>query len=293
MTDAAAAAVPPLARGFWRRNRWLVLRRASQALLLAVFLTGPWFGLWITKGNLNHSLTFDVLPLTDLLVLLQTLAARHVPEATALAGAAIVAVFYALAGGRVFCSWVCPVNPVTDAAHRLRRALGLRSSTRFPRSARTWILGMVLVLSAATGTIAWELVNPVSMVHRGLVFGMGAAWLVVLAVFLFDLFVMDRGWCGHLCPVGACYALVGRVGLVRMAAPRRRDCDDCMDCYAVCPEPHVLPPALKGEARGASPLIASADCTNCGRCADVCTKDVFAFATRFSPQTPAPVRTLR
>jgi ferredoxin-type protein NapH len=30
------------------------------------------------------------------------------------------------------------------------------------------------VLAAATGTIAWELVNPVSMLHRGLIFGIGA-----------------------------------------------------------------------------------------------------------------------
>jgi ferredoxin-type protein NapG len=37
------------------------------------------------------------------------------------AGCAIVVVFYALVGGRVFCSWVCPVNVVTDAAAWLRR----------------------------------------------------------------------------------------------------------------------------------------------------------------------------
>jgi phosphoribosylaminoimidazole-succinocarboxamide synthase len=58
--------------------------------------------------------------------------------------------------------------------------------------------------------VLWELINPVSMLHRGLIFGIGTAWMVVLAIFLFDLFVMSRGWCGRLCPVGAFYSLIGR-----------------------------------------------------------------------------------
>ena len=103
-------------RGFLARNRWLLLRRASQLLVLLAFLTGPWFGVWIAKGNLSSSLTLGVLPLTDPLLVLQTLATGHLPYSSALIGAAIVLVFYLLFGGRLFCSWVCPVNVVTDAA---------------------------------------------------------------------------------------------------------------------------------------------------------------------------------
>ena len=53
-----------------------------------------------------------------------------------------------------------------------------------------------------------------------------------------------------------------------------------MDCVAVCPEPHVIMPALKG-INGAGPVILDLNCTNCGRCIDVCSKDVFEFGTRF------------
>ena len=38
--------------------------------------------------------------------------------------------------------------------------------------------------------------------------------------------------------------------------------------------------ALKG-IDGAGPVILAANCTNCGRCIDVCSKAVFAFGTRF------------
>ena len=101
---AAEACAP--ARSLWQRQRWLILRRTSQLLILLAFLSGPWFGLWIAKGNLSSSLTLGVLPLTDPLLLLQTLATGHVPYAAALTGGAIVLVFYLLFGGRIFCSWV-------------------------------------------------------------------------------------------------------------------------------------------------------------------------------------------
>ena len=269
------------AHGWLAAHRWLLARRAVQIGILALFLAGPLAGWWFVKGNLNFSYTLGVLPLQDPYVLLQSLAAQHAPQVKVLVGAAIVLVFYALVGGRVYCAWVCPLNPVTDAAAWLRLRLGLTRGARLSPGSRHWLLAMTLGLAALTGTIAWELVNPVSIVHRGLIFGMGAAWAVVAAVFLFDLFVAARGWCGHLCPVGAFYGLLGRVALLRVVAVRRAQCNDCADCYAVCPEPKVIKPALKGERDGRGPVILGAACTNCARCLDVCSKNVFSFGTRF------------
>ena len=136
------------------------------------------------------------------------------------------------------------------------------------------------MLAAATGGIAWELINPVSMAHRGIIYGMGLAWVVLLGVFLFDLLISRHGWCGRLCPVGAFYSLLGHKSLIRVSATERAACDDCMDCYNVCPEPQVIKPALKGAAKGVGPVILDANCTNCGRCIDVCARDVFRFTTR-------------
>lgn len=270
------------AKGWLCAHRWLILRRASQLLVLALFLAGPWLGWWIVKGNLNYSVTLGVLPLADPYVLLQSLAAGSSPERDALIGAAIVLIAYILVGGRAYCSWVCPVNIVTDMAHWLRIRLGVRGGARLSQATRYWMLVTTLALAAITGTIAWELVNPVSTLHRGIIFGIGAGWAIIVAVFLLDLFVAARGWCGHLCPVGAFYGAVGKLSLARVSAVRRAQCNDCADCYAVCPEPLVIRPALKGTNPGASPVILSPHCTNCGRCIDVCSKDVFRFGTRFS-----------
>lgn len=267
-------------KGWIGANRYLLLRRTSQLLFLMLFLLGPWFGIWIVQGTLAGSLTLGVLPLTDPFIALQSLVAGHLPATSALVGALIVLGVYAVLGGRVYCSWVCPINPVTDAAHWLHVKLGLSKGWQPKRQTRLWVMATALLVSALAGTVAWELVNPVTMVHRGLVFGMGAAWGMVAAIFVFDLVVSRRGWCGHVCPVGAFYGLLGHKSVVRISAAQRSACDDCMDCYAVCPEQQVISPALKGKP-GSSPLILSPDCTNCGRCIDVCAMDVFNFTHRF------------
>lgn len=274
-------------KGWLGAHRYLLLRRFSQLLILALFLLGPWFGIWIVKGNIASSLTLDVLPLSDPLVLLQVLISGHVPESAALIGGGIVLLIYVIVGGRAYCSWVCPVNIVTDAAEWLRQRLKITGGARFSDQTRNWMLLAILLVAGITGSVAWELVNPVSMVFRGLIFGMGLAWGVVVAVFLLDLFVGRRAWCGHLCPVGAFYGLVGAGAVLRVSAVNREQCDDCMDCFAVCPEHQVIKPALKGAEKGLSPVISSGHCTNCGRCIDVCGKDVFEFSTRFSNARPA------
>lgn len=268
-------------KGWLSAHKWLLLRRLSQLGILALFLLGPLAGIWVVKGNLAYSLTLDTLPLTDPYVLLQSLLAGHMAEKLGLIGVAIVIVFYAVVGGRAYCSWVCPVNMVADFAAWLRHRFGIKSGARFSRTSRYWILAMTLVLAVATGTVAWEMLNPVSMLHRGLIFGLGSAWAIVMAVFLFDLFVSPDGWCGHLCPVGAFYSLIGKTSVVRVNAAQRAACNDCMDCFVVCPEPQVIKPALKGAAKGIGPVITSANCTNCGRCIDVCSKEVFGFGLRF------------
>lgn len=276
-------------KGWWMASRFLILRRCVQVLLLAAFLTGPFLGVWITKGTLSSSMTFGVLPLTDGFLVLQLFATRHWPEITALIGATIVLTGYILLGGRSFCAWVCPVNPVTDLAAWLRRRIGIKYSLKLRPQTRFYLIGGILITSALTGMLVWELVNPVTALHRALVFGLGFGTLGVLAIFIFDFLIAKHGWCGHLCPVGAFYALLGQVALLRVSAAQRAACDDCMSCFAVCPEPHVITPALRGEKTGTGPVILAGDCTLCGACIDSCPEHVFTFTHRFNQSTDTSI----
>jgi ferredoxin-type protein NapH len=267
-------------KGWLQAQKWLLLRRLSQLGFLGLFLLGPLAGIWIVKGSLSASETLGFLPLTDPLIILQSFLAGHTIAVKALIGALVVFVFYAMIGGRVYCSWACPVNMITDAAAWLNQRLDLKRSLSMSRFTRYWLLGMILFMASITGTIIWEWLNPVTIFQRGLLFGMGFGWIMVGAILFLDTFVVKRGWCGHLCPVGAFYSLLGFVSILRVKAAQREQCTDCMDCFTVCPEPQVIRPALKGDEHS-SPVILSNNCINCGRCIDTCPHNVFQFSKRF------------
>ncbi|WP_206482884.1 quinol dehydrogenase ferredoxin subunit NapH [Thalassotalea sp. G2M2-11] len=268
------------AHGFWFAHRLLILRRMSQVSILLLFLLGPWLNIWLIKGNLSSSIILDTVPLTDPFVFFQLLFSGHFPQLNAIIGVTIVLAFYWFIGGRVFCSWVCPVNMLTDLAAWLRRTLGINTHTKLSRHIKYSLLAACFIAPVLLSYVAWEMINPVSLMHRGIIFGIGYGWLVLTAIFLFDLFITRHGWCGHLCPMGAFYGLIGRTSQVKITASNRDNCNDCGDCYLICPEPHVLKPALKGATKNIPPIITNSDCSNCGRCIDVCEPKVFTFTMK-------------
>ncbi|MGX2947681.1 quinol dehydrogenase ferredoxin subunit NapH [Frederiksenia canicola] len=269
--------------GWWRAYRFLILRRLSQLSVVLMFLSGPLWNVWILKGNYSSSMLFDVIPLTDPLITAESLATGYVPEWNTLLGALIIVAIYAFLASKVFCAWICPLNFVTDCAAWFRRKLGIRQSAKLPRNLRYGILAMILVGSAVSGTLLWEWINPVAALGRVFVYGLGATLWLALAVFLFDLLIVEHGWCGHLCPIGATYALIGAKSIVRVKVVDRKQCDRCMDCFHVCPEPQVLRLPLNGKPED-SQIVLDKDCISCGRCVDVCAENVFTFSTRFEKE---------
>ncbi|HAS6878678.1 TPA: quinol dehydrogenase ferredoxin subunit NapH [Vibrio parahaemolyticus] len=262
--------------GWWRAHRFLVLRRLCQLTIIALFMAGPTLG--VLTGNLSSSMLLDTVPLSDPLIVLQALATGHIPEFNALLGVVIVVVFYAILAPRAFCAWVCPLNIVTDLAAWLRRKFNIKASYRWSPAIRYWLIPVLMLGSALSGAILWTWLDPVAALHRGLVFGMGAGWVLIALVFVLDLLLVEHGWCGHLCPLGATYGVIGRKSPLRVTAVRREDCTKCMDCFYVCPEPEVLRQPLKeGDRR-----VMDQNCISCGRCLDVCPEHVFEFKNRLN-----------
>lgn len=103
-----------------------------------------------------------------------------------------------------------------------------------------------------------------------------------VTIFLFDLFAVENGWCGHLCPVGAFYGLINKIGFIKVEAINRENCTDCLDCFDVCPESAILKGPVHGQKKKFGTLVDDMSCTNCGRCIDVCAEDVFIITTVFN-----------
>jgi len=267
----------PTPTGLWAW-RYLILRRIVQfAILLLFFGTAHWSwqvakGVPLLTGNLSASKFIGLIPLTDPFAALQIFLTGHVLQTQSLLGAAIVLGIYFLIGGRMFCAWVCPVNAVTDLAGWLRGKLGIRPIFHLPRTLRYFILAVALVITVISGLAAFEWVSPIGMAHREIIFGLGMGFTALLAIFLFDLLILKNGWCGHLCPLGAFYSLVGKTALLRVRFDKST-CTRCGECARVCPEPQVLN-LKKLDERG---YVFSGECSNCGRCTPICPEGSLKF----------------
>ena len=260
--------------------RYLILRRVTQfTVLLLFFGTTHWgwqvAGRPLLTGNLSASEFLGVIPMADPFAVVQQLLTRHLLRNEVLIGAAAVFGFYMLVGGRVFCSWVCPVNMVTDLAGWLHNKLGITDVINLNRANRYVVLALALILSVATGVAAFEFVSPISMLHREIIFGLGLGFIAAFGIFLFDLLAIKHGWCGHLCPLGGFFALLGKAAQVRVRFDKRT-CTKCGECARVCPEPQVL--NLKEAWENG--LVASGECTNCARCISICPEDCLSFDLR-------------
>lgn len=260
--------------GLIKRYRFLISRRFTQLFLLSLFLGANYLGWTILKGNFSSALLFEAIPLSDPYNIIQVFASGFIASSELIIGAIIILLLYGLLFGRMFCSWVCPVNIIEDTASGIHKKLKLKNSVNLSRNIRYWVLGLGIALSVILGYSAFEAVSPISMLHRGIIFGIGGGWTFIVALFLFDMAISKFGWCGHLCPLGAFYALISKYALIKVKYNNNK-CSKCMKCFTVCPEKQVLNIVTKQ-----SGIIKSSECTNCARCIEVCNDDALKLSLR-------------
>ncbi len=257
-----------------KKNRFLILRRIVQISFPVLFVGANIYGWTVLQGNYSAAYIFKSFYLADPYAVLQMLAAGFILNLDLITGAVIILIVYGLLLGRSFCSWVCPVNIISDLAIYIRKKSGMnKTDDKMPvsRNLRYWILALSLVISFFSGVAAFEFVSPVSMLHRGIVFGFGYGIAAVFMVFLFDMFVLKNGWCGHICPLGAFYSLISKYSLIKVNHIKE-NCTMCGHCFAVCPERQVL--SIIDKHTGSIP---NSECTNCGRCIEVCSDNALHF----------------
>jgi len=259
------------------KNKYLILRRITQISLMILYIGANVWGWNFLIGNLSSSLILGIIPMSDPYAVLQMFAAGAVIATDIFLGMLVAVLFYSIVGGRAFCSWVCPVNIITDAANYLRRKFRfnqIQKKQHASRNMRYWVIAISLVISVAFGVTAFEFISPVGMVHRGIIFGLGFGWAAIIVIFLFDLFVLKNGWCGHICPIGGIYSIIGRYSLIRVKHEEDK-CTLCMKCKDVCPENQVL--FMVGKS---TEQVLMGECTNCARCIEVCDDNAMNFSLR-------------
>lgn len=201
--------------------------------------------------------------------------------------------------GRVFCSWICPMNLLLEFSDKLRellRFLEIRPwNLRFSRSIKYMLLVVGLAMTAIMAVPVLGYVYPPAIVGReahDLVFGIfdraesrrmgiwmgGLTWmsLIVLGIALFEVTVSRRWWCRYVCPGGAIYSLLGWARWVRVKRVADK-CTLCGDCVVVCP-------------MGLVPMhdVMGIECDNCGLCMSSCGDDALGYAVWRKQETVSP-----
>lgn len=256
--------------------KYNLLAKMSQIIILALFIVCNFYGFKLLSGDLSSSKIFDTLPLSDPFAVLQIYLATFSIGSNAIIGALIIFLGYSLIAPRVFCGWVCPVGLIASFAYFIKQKFGITKDTKIlnlSKNLRYFLLILVLVLSFLLSIPAFENVSYIGIIQRGIIFLDVSVIFWIFAIFVFDLYLSDRGICSHICPLGAFYALSSKFSLIRVHYDMK-NCSKCMDCKSVCPEKQVL--NMVGKENG----YVSSECISCGRCVDICQHNSLKFDIR-------------
>lgn len=274
-------------RPSWRFWKW-----SSVIFIHLFFFLSFFLDIQILEGTLNAS-RFLGFHMIDPYTTLEVFATQYQLGINMIIGTVTIVIVYLLIGGRTYCGWVCPYSILADIAECMHRKLIEKKiinrrpyAKLYSNKIKYVFWAIFLALAAGTGYIVFESINVVGILSRAIVYGWSVALIWVVVVFLFDVFVSSRAWCTYICPVGTTYAMLGWASATKIEW--NNNCDHCMACSGVCPEPHILdltkakyakPREEKGITRE---HVISGDCTMCGQCIDVCHTDALKYNFRLT-----------
>jgi ferredoxin-type protein NapH len=233
-------------------------------LFLVPFLNRK--GITVITGTL-YSLAVGPVWLTDPVIGVQTVLTTRRFDSTLLLSL-LLPVALAFVLGRVFCSWVCPQNTLSELFDVVADRTGIRRLFTLPFTPVLRYAVLILVLLAslllrfpvvsllsAPGIISVQAANLVYETSVGLELG-----LIALIVLL-EVFVVRRAWCNHICPVGSFLGLLRnqRTMKVSFSESPARSCGGCRVCTDAC-------------RLGLDPMAGKVYpfCHNCGDCIAAC-----------------------
>lgn len=184
-----------------------------------------------------------------------------------------------LVAKKAFCGWACPVGFLGEVTARLGGRVWPRRP-RMPPRVDAWlkrlryaVLAVVLFFTYQSGELILRGYDPFYLIFSG--FGHGSAGAVsfaVLAAVAAGALVVPMFFCRYLCPMGAVFDPLSRVGLIHIERTAAK-CTGCNRCGRACLHSIPVPQVLE---------VRHKDCTNCLECLDACPEqDALALRAGF------------
>jgi len=265
-----------------RAWRWISIILINLAFFLSFFID-----IQFLEGTLNGSRLFGF-HLIDPFTAIEIFASTHEIHTNVIIGSLTLLVFYFFVGGEAYCAWVCPYGLLSEIGEYINYRLVKKKiikERKFNPNIRFFFWAVFIAAAAIDGYLVFEVINPIGIISRAIVYGESLALVWVFIVLLFEIFYSRRAWCKYICPVGTTYNLLGWVSLTKVKWDMNK-CDHCGACLKACFEDHVLEITKakydkhREENGKTTEIIVNGDCTLCGRCFDVCHTDAYNYEFR-------------
>ena len=269
-------------RPTWRFYRWF-----SIIVLNVIFFLSFFIDFQFLEGTLTGSRLLGF-HLIDPFASLEILVAQHHIHTNIIIGIATIIVFYFFVGGKAFCAWACPYGLLSEIGERVHQILinkKIIKERAFNPKIRYYFWIIFLAAAAIDGYLVFEVINPVGILSRFIVYGWSLAIVWVIVILSVEIFYSRRAWCKYVCPIGTTYSLIGWISPMKVQWDMQK-CDHCAACLIACPEDHVLEfikpkNDKKRKEKGITKeFVKDGDCIMCGRCFDVCHTDAYNFEFR-------------
>ncbi len=181
-----------------------------------------------------------------------------------------------LFGRRLICGWNCPCVGIRETVGFAFRERTLRAGVGWRWRHLKWVFFALYMIAFALIVIPGS--PYVSPLYRGF---LALVAVPYFATMLLAPWIGNRAFCRFVCPYGATFGILNRIGFFGVALDRRR-CIDCYRCEQVCDM--GIPVSTQGKDAGRVTTIE--ECMGCGRCIVSCPTDALEFRdirNRFLP----------
>jgi polyferredoxin len=171
-----------------------------------------------------------------------------------------------LFGRRVICGWGCPCVGVRETVGFPFRHVTPRGKWAWGLRHSKWIFFALYMVA-----IVVLLFPPNSWSVKFIGFFALVIGLPYFISMLLSPVIGNRAYCRYLCPFGATFGVLNRIGFYKIEFDADT-CNDCGICDQVCDM--GIPVLAQGRTKG---KIDVADCMGCGRCVTECPKNSLSF----------------